>query len=54
MGKYHFKTVETKRLRNGNLVEITRYFGKNGSLVEWRVRLLHKARKNSRKAANEI
>ena len=49
MGKYHFKIVETKRLRNGNLVEITRYFGKNGNQIEWRVRILHKAQKNRKK-----
>ena len=54
MGKYHFKTVEAKRLRNGNLVEITRFFGKNGNQVEWRVRILHKARKNRKEAANAL
>lgn len=51
--KFSFKTVEAKRLRNGNLVEITRFFGKNGNQVEWRVRILHKARKNMGKAAND-
>ena len=49
MGKYFFKTVEAKRLRNGNLVEITRFFNKKGEQVEWKVRLLHKVQKNRKK-----
>ena len=52
MGKRFFlKTVETKRLRNGNLVEVTKFFGKNGEQVEWRVRLLHRARPHHKKEA---
>ena len=53
--KFFLKTVETKRLRNGNLVEVTKFFGKNGEQVEWRVKLLHRACPNHRReAANEF
>ena len=57
MGKKFFlKTVETKRLRNGNLVEVTKFFGKNGEQVECRVRLLPRAcsHHNKKEATNDV
>lgn len=47
MDNYIFKTETVKRLRNGNLVRVTRFFDFKGQQVEWRVRLLHRARKSS-------
>ena len=43
MGNYVFKTETVKRLQNGNLVKVTRFFDRKGQQVEWRVRLLHRA-----------
>ena len=50
MGKIIFRTETVKRLRNGNLVKVTRFFDWRGRQVEWRVKILHRARQQKKEA----